>query len=123
MQRTKSTRRLFGPSGDDNGPGSEPLPHGRFCYVQSSMPSRRQPLAAIGKPRFAYFSVDYLPDDVWRPDEPLDLRDGFLPDAKSYKRSEDNVINRRKSRNGYIPSALAKIELFHIILLSQQFWP
>ena len=32
-------------------------------------------------------------------------------------------INRRNPTSCYIPSASAKIELFHIILLSQQFWP
>ncbi|EJK55425.1 hypothetical protein THAOC_24845, partial [Thalassiosira oceanica] len=43
------------------------------------MLSRRRPPAAVGKPSFAYFPVDYLPHDVWRPDEPTDLRDGDLP--------------------------------------------
>ncbi|EJK52324.1 hypothetical protein THAOC_28414, partial [Thalassiosira oceanica] len=49
------------------------------------MPSRRRPPAAVGKPSFAYFPVDYLPHDVWRPDEPTDLRDGDLPDQRRTK--------------------------------------
>ena len=115
--KTHIAEAPLGLKSDDNGPGSEPPPHDRFRYVQSSMPSRRRPPAAVGKPPFAYFSVDYLSDYVWRPDEPLDLRDGFLHKATSYERSKDNVINHRNPRSCYIPSASAKIELFHIILL------
>ncbi|EJK55109.1 hypothetical protein THAOC_25195 [Thalassiosira oceanica] len=55
-----------GPDGDDNGPGSEPPPHGRFRYVSTFVTSRRRPPAAVGKPSFAYFPVDYLLHDVWR---------------------------------------------------------
>ncbi|EJK68895.1 hypothetical protein THAOC_09892 [Thalassiosira oceanica] len=63
------------------------------------MPSRRRPPAAVGKPSFAYFPVDYLPDDVWRPDEPTDLRERNLPNATSYEKSEDTLTNRRNPVN------------------------
>ncbi|EJK55829.1 hypothetical protein THAOC_24390 [Thalassiosira oceanica] len=87
------------------------------------MPSRRRPPAAVGKPSFAYFPVDYLPHDVWRPDEPTDLRDGDLPDATPYERSEDIGPNCRKPRIGAVYLALAKTDSFNIVLPSQQFWP
>ncbi|EJK69342.1 hypothetical protein THAOC_09411 [Thalassiosira oceanica] len=89
-----------GPDGDDNGPGSEPPPHGRFRYVSTFVTSRRRSPAAVGKPSFTYFPVDCLPHDVWRPDEPTDLRDGDLPDATPCERSEDHGPNRRKPRIG-----------------------
>ncbi|EJK70912.1 hypothetical protein THAOC_07692, partial [Thalassiosira oceanica] len=63
------------------------------------MPGRRRPPAAVGKPSFAYFPVDYLPDDVCRPDEPTDLRERNLPNATSYERSEDTLTNRRNPGN------------------------
>ncbi|EJK48671.1 hypothetical protein THAOC_32512, partial [Thalassiosira oceanica] len=86
------------------------------------MPSRRRPPAAVGKPSFAYFPVDYLPHDVWRPDEPTDLRDGDLPDATPYERSEDHGPNRRNPRNRAVRLASAKTDSFNIVLPSQQFW-
>ncbi|EJK61439.1 hypothetical protein THAOC_18074, partial [Thalassiosira oceanica] len=94
-----------GPDGDDNGPGSEPPPHGRFRYVSTFVTSRRRPPAAVGKPSFAYFPVDYLPDDVCRPDEPTDLRERYLLDATPYERSEDIGITLRNPRNDAIPLA------------------
>ncbi|EJK66912.1 hypothetical protein THAOC_12117, partial [Thalassiosira oceanica] len=112
-----------GPDGDDNGPGSEPPPHDRFRYVSTFVTSRRRPPAAVGKPSFTYFPVDCLPDDVWRPDEPTDLRDGDLPDATPYERSEDHGPNRRKPRIGAVHLASAKTDSFNIVLPSQQFWP
>ncbi|EJK56856.1 hypothetical protein THAOC_23171, partial [Thalassiosira oceanica] len=112
-----------GPDGDDNGPGSEPPPHGRFRYVSTFVMSRRRPPAAVGKPSFTYFPVDCLPHDVLRPDEPTDLREGDLPDATSYERSEDIGLNRRKPRIGAVYPALAKTDSFNIVLPSQQFWP
>ncbi|EJK60200.1 hypothetical protein THAOC_19494, partial [Thalassiosira oceanica] len=63
-----------GPDGDDNGPGSEPPPHGRFRYVSTFVTSPRWPLAAVGKPSFPYFKADYLPDDVCRPRRPTIFR-------------------------------------------------
>ncbi|EJK73779.1 hypothetical protein THAOC_04579 [Thalassiosira oceanica] len=83
-----------GPDGDDNGPGSEPPPHD-----QTFMPSRRRPPAAVGKPSFAYFPVDYLPDDVCQPDEPTDLREQNLPNATSYEKPEYTLTNRRNPGN------------------------
>ncbi|EJK53639.1 hypothetical protein THAOC_26877 [Thalassiosira oceanica] len=112
-----------GPDGDDNGPGSEPPPHGRFRYVSKFVTSRRRPPAAVGKPSFTYFPVDCLPHDVLRPDEPTDLREGDLPDATSYERSEDIGPKRRKQRIGAVYPASAKTDSFNIVLPSQQFWP
>ncbi|EJK64921.1 hypothetical protein THAOC_14290, partial [Thalassiosira oceanica] len=112
-----------GPDGDDNGPGSEPPPHGRFRYVSTFVTSRRRPPAAVGKPSFTYFPVDCLPHDVLRPDEPTDLREGDLPDATSYERSEDIGPKRRKQRIGAVYPASAKTDSFNIVLPSQQFWP
>ncbi|EJK56546.1 hypothetical protein THAOC_23546 [Thalassiosira oceanica] len=112
-----------GPDGDDNGPGSEPPPHGRFRYVSTFVTSRRRSPAAVGKPSFTYFPVDCLPHDVWRPDEPTDLRDGDLPDATPCERSEDHGPNRRKPSIGAVRLASAKMEFFDIFLPSQQFWP
>ncbi|EJK57635.1 hypothetical protein THAOC_22299, partial [Thalassiosira oceanica] len=94
--------------GDDNGPGSEPPPHGRFRYVSTFVTSCRRPPAAVGKPSFTYFPVDCLPHDVLRPDEPTDLQEGDLPDATSYERSEDQGPNRRKPRIGAVYPASAK---------------
>ena len=60
----------FGLSGDD--PGPPPRDHkGLFLDVISS---RRRPPATVGKPRFAYFKADYLPDDVCRPRRPTIFR-------------------------------------------------
>ncbi|EJK61654.1 hypothetical protein THAOC_17816, partial [Thalassiosira oceanica] len=112
-----------GPDGDDNGPGSEPPPHGRFRYVSTFVTSRRRPPAAVGKPSFAYFPVDYLLHDVWRPDEPTDFRERYLLDATPYERSEDNGITLRNPRNNAIPLASAEMDFFDIILLTKQFWP
>ncbi|EJK45543.1 hypothetical protein THAOC_35839, partial [Thalassiosira oceanica] len=68
--------------------------------------SRRRPPAAIGKPSFAYFPVDYLPDDVCRPDEPTDLRERYLPDATPYERSEDiGITLRNPSMSGVAAAA------------------
>ena len=78
---------------------------------------------AAGKPSFAYFPVDYLPDDVWRPDEPTDLRDEDLPDATMYERSEDHGPHRRNPRDRAVRLASAKTDSFNIVLPSQQFWP
>ncbi|EJK66141.1 hypothetical protein THAOC_12951, partial [Thalassiosira oceanica] len=97
-----------GPDGDDNGPGSEPPPHGRFRYVSTFVTSRRRSPAAVGKPSFTYFPVDCLPHDVWRPDEPTDLRDGDLPDATPCERSEDHGPNRRKPRIGAVGGTARK---------------
>ncbi|EJK66459.1 hypothetical protein THAOC_12624 [Thalassiosira oceanica] len=97
-----------GPDGDDNGPGSEPPPHGRFRYVSTFFTSRRRPPAAVGKPSFAYFPVDYLLHDVWRPDEPTDFRERYLLDATPYERSEDNGITLRNPRNDAIHLAKLK---------------
>ncbi|EJK67027.1 hypothetical protein THAOC_11987 [Thalassiosira oceanica] len=80
--KTSLAEAPFGPVGDDNGPGSEPPPHDRLRYT--FMPGRRRPPAAVGKPSFAYFPVDYLPHDVWRPDEPTDFRERYLLDATPY---------------------------------------
>ncbi|EJK63843.1 hypothetical protein THAOC_15481 [Thalassiosira oceanica] len=99
-----------GPDGDDNGPGSEPPPHCRFRYVSTFVTSRRRPPAAVGKPSFTYFPVDCLPHDVLRPDEPTDLREGDLPDATSYERSEDIGPNRRNLRIGAVCPALSRNE-------------
>ena len=74
------------------------------------MPDRRQPPAAVGKPSFAYFPVDYLLHDVWRPDEPTDFRERYLLDATPYERSEDNDITLRNPRNNAIH--LASLGLF-----------
>ncbi|EJK65761.1 hypothetical protein THAOC_13349 [Thalassiosira oceanica] len=114
-----------GPDGDDNGPGSEPPPHGRFRYVSTFVTSRRRPPAAVGKPSFAYFPVDYLPHDVLRPDEPTDLREREISPlhATSYERSEDIGPKRRKQRIGAVYPASAKTDSFNIVLPSQQFWP
>ena len=87
------------------------------------MPSRRRPPAAVGKPSFAYFPVDYLLHDVWRPDEPTDLRERYLLDATPYERSEDIGITLRNPRNDAIPLASTEMEFFDIVLPSQQFWP
>ncbi|EJK55944.1 hypothetical protein THAOC_24256 [Thalassiosira oceanica] len=87
----------------DNGPGSEPPPHGRFRYVSTFVTSRRRPPAAVGKPIFTYFPVDCLPHDVLRPDEPTDLRERYLLDATPYERSEDIGITLRNPRNDAIP--------------------
>ena len=76
------------------------------------MPSRRQPPAAAGKPSFAYIPVDYLPHDVWRPDGPTDFLEGDLPDATSYKRSEDIGPNRRNPRVGAVRLVSAKPDSF-----------
>ncbi|EJK73226.1 hypothetical protein THAOC_05155, partial [Thalassiosira oceanica] len=92
----------FGRADDDNGPGSEPPPHDRKRYVSTFMLSRRRPPAAVGKPSFPRFKVDCLPHDVLRPDEPTDLREGDLPDATSYERSEDIGPKRRKQRIGAV---------------------
>ncbi|EJK44972.1 hypothetical protein THAOC_36446 [Thalassiosira oceanica] len=117
-----STRHLpFGPADDDNGPGSEPPPHNRKRYVSTFITSRWRSPAAVGKPSFAYFPVDYLPHDLWRPDEPTDLREGDLPDATSYERSEDVRPNRRNPRIGAVCLASAKTDCFDFILHSQQF--
>ncbi|EJK62056.1 hypothetical protein THAOC_17348, partial [Thalassiosira oceanica] len=70
-----------GPDGDDNGPGSGAAATWPFRYVSTCVTSRRRPPAAVGKPSFAYFPVDYLPDDVCRPDEPTGLRERYLLDA------------------------------------------
>ncbi|EJK52459.1 hypothetical protein THAOC_28261 [Thalassiosira oceanica] len=89
--------------------------------------SRRLCRAAggLGKPSFAYFPVDYLPHDVWRPDEPTDLRDGgdISPLHTPYERSEDHGPNRRNPRNRAVRLASAKTDSFNIVLPSQQFWP
>ncbi|EJK64999.1 hypothetical protein THAOC_14209 [Thalassiosira oceanica] len=75
------------------------------------------------QPSFTYFPVDCLPHDVLRPDEPTDLREGNLPDATSYERSEDIGQNRRKPRIGAVYPASTKTDSFNTILPSQQFWP
>ncbi|EJK66060.1 hypothetical protein THAOC_13038 [Thalassiosira oceanica] len=61
IEQTTRAEAASGPDGYDNGHGSEPPPHDCF-----------KPPPAVGKPSFAYFRtpVDYLLDDVWRPDEP-----------------------------------------------------
>ncbi|EJK68388.1 hypothetical protein THAOC_10438 [Thalassiosira oceanica] len=113
-----------GPDGDDNGPGSEPPPHGRcFRYVSTFVTSRRRPPAAVGKPSFTYFPVDCLPHDVLRPDEPTDLREGDLPDATSPERSEHHGPKRWNRKIGAVYPASAKTDSFNIVLPSQQFWP
>ncbi|EJK46147.1 hypothetical protein THAOC_35196, partial [Thalassiosira oceanica] len=86
-----------------------------------------KPPAASGgrrKPSFAYFPVDYLPDDVWRPDEPTDLREQNLPNATSYENSEDTHTNAppessgesleppRISEDGFLPYRLALATIF-----------
>lgn len=123
IEQTTRAEAASGPDGDDNGPGSEPPPHNRFRCVLTFVTSRRRPPAAVGKPSFACFSVDYLPHDVWRPDEPTNLRERNLPDATSYERSEDIGPNRRNPRNQVVRLASAKTDSFDIILPSQQFWP
>ncbi|EJK57625.1 hypothetical protein THAOC_22309, partial [Thalassiosira oceanica] len=87
------------------------------------MPSRRRPPAAVGKPSFAYFSVDYLLDDVCRPDEPTDFPDLFLLDATSHERSEDHGPNRWNLRNRAVCLASTEMEFFDIVLAGNQFWP
>ncbi|EJK58195.1 hypothetical protein THAOC_21702 [Thalassiosira oceanica] len=82
-----------GPDGDDNGPGSEPPPHGRFRYVSTFVTSRRRP-----QPSFTYFPVDCLPHDVLRPDEPTDLREGDLPDGLQ-RRSKDPKTSAQTAGN------------------------
>ncbi|EJK75514.1 hypothetical protein THAOC_02760 [Thalassiosira oceanica] len=79
--------------------------------------------AAVGKPSFAYFSVDYLLDDVCRPDEPTDFPDIFLLDATSHERSEEHGPNRRNLRNRAVCLASTEIEFFDIVLAGNQFWP
>ena len=116
IEQTTRTETAYGPDGDDNGPGLEPPPHDRFHYVLAFVMSRRRPPAAVGKPSFACFPVDYLPHDVWRPDEPTDLLEGDLPDATSYKRSKDIGPNRRNLRIGAVRLASAKTDSFHIVL-------
>ncbi|EJK58782.1 hypothetical protein THAOC_21063, partial [Thalassiosira oceanica] len=112
-----------GPDGDDNGPGSEPPPHGRFRYVSTFVTSRRRPPAAVGKPIFAYFPVDYLLHDVCRPDEPTDFPDLFLPDATSPESSEDHGPKRRNPRNRAVRLASTEMDFFDIVLAGNQFWP
>ena len=67
IEQTTRAEAASGPDGDDTGPGSEPPPHNRFRCVSTFVTSRRRPPAAVGKPSFACFPVDYLPHDVWRP--------------------------------------------------------
>ncbi|EJK55946.1 hypothetical protein THAOC_24255 [Thalassiosira oceanica] len=79
IEQTTRAEAASGPDGDDNaGPDRS-----RRHMIASTM-SRRPCQAAAGlrrpserKPSFAYFPVDYLylPDDVWRPDEPTDLQE------------------------------------------------
>ena len=47
----------------------------------------------------------------------------FLPDATSYKRSEDNCPQLWNPRIWASLSASVKRERFHIFLISEQFWP
>ncbi|EJK71384.1 hypothetical protein THAOC_07185 [Thalassiosira oceanica] len=88
IDQTTRAEAAPGPDGDDNGPGSEPLPHGRFRYVLTFVKSRQRPPVAVGKPIFTYFPVDYLPHDRLRRDEPTDLREGDLPDVMQ-RRTKD----------------------------------
>ncbi|EJK52037.1 hypothetical protein THAOC_28737 [Thalassiosira oceanica] len=88
----------------------------RNAELSSLQDVHAEPPAAVGKPSFAYFPVDYhLPH--------ADLRGGDLPDATPpYERSEDIGPNRRKPRIGAVRLASAKTDPFIIILPSQQFW-
>ncbi|EJK60416.1 hypothetical protein THAOC_19238, partial [Thalassiosira oceanica] len=90
--------------------------------LQTFMPSRRRP-AAVGKPSFAYFSVDYLLDDVCRPDEPTDFPDLFLPDATPYERSEDHGPIRLNLWHRAVRLASTEMDFFDIVLAGNQFWP
>ncbi|EJK68379.1 hypothetical protein THAOC_10445 [Thalassiosira oceanica] len=75
------TEAFSGPGGDVNWHGSEPQPHDRFRYVSTFVTSLRRPPAAVGKPSFAFFSVDYLLDDVrtpW-PETPESKESGHRP--------------------------------------------
>ena len=123
IEQTTRAEAASGPDGDDNGPGSEPPPHNRFRYVSTFVTSRRRPPAAVGKPSFACFPVDYLPHDVWRPDEPTNFRERDLLDATPYERSEDIGLTLRNPRNNAIRLASPEIDSFDIILLTKQFWP
>ncbi|EJK52698.1 hypothetical protein THAOC_28000, partial [Thalassiosira oceanica] len=85
------------------------------------MPSRSRPPAAVGKPSFAYFSVDCLLDDVCRPDKPTDFPDLFLLDATPHERSEDHGPNRRNLRNRAVCLVSMEMEFFDIFLDGNQF--
>ncbi|EJK64378.1 hypothetical protein THAOC_14892 [Thalassiosira oceanica] len=63
IEQTTRVEAASGPDGDDNGPGSEPLISSAMTR-RSCRAARWRPLAAVGKPSFAYFTVDYLPHDV-----------------------------------------------------------
>ncbi|EJK74463.1 hypothetical protein THAOC_03858 [Thalassiosira oceanica] len=77
-------------------------------------------LPAVGKPSFACFSVDYLPDDACLSSRANGLARTKSPQAASYERSEDTGTNRRNLRIGAVRLALVKTDSFHILLLSQQ---
>ena len=95
--KTRLAEAPFGPDGDDNGPGSEPPPRNRIGIATAIVPSRRRPPAAPGKPSFPRFKVYYLPRRRVRFEpRPLDLREGDLHDARTYRRSEGIYTNLRK---------------------------
>ncbi|EJK55340.1 hypothetical protein THAOC_24936 [Thalassiosira oceanica] len=106
--KTRLAEAPFGPFGDDNGPGSEPLPRNHLRYDETLMPSRRGSLAAVGKPCFPRFKVYYLPRRRVRFEpRPLDLRERDLPNATAYGGSDGIYNNLRNPRNDAICLASA----------------
>ncbi|EJK77659.1 hypothetical protein THAOC_00491 [Thalassiosira oceanica] len=99
--KTRLAEAPFGYIGDDNGPGSEPLPRNRIGIATAFVPSRRRSPAAAGKPSFPHFKVYYLPRQrVQVRAKTTDLRHQLLHDATPYERSEDICTNLQKPRIG-----------------------
>ncbi|EJK48085.1 hypothetical protein THAOC_33151, partial [Thalassiosira oceanica] len=84
------------------------------------MPSSRRPPSAVGKPSFAYFSVDYLLDDVCRPVSqhtfPI-----FCNVSRKVRRPWPEPPESKESGR-LVCLASTEIEFLDIVLAGNQFW-